>query len=253
VGGNWKMNLDRRGSIELARAVAAGLSGEATIDAAVFPPLVYLEAVSGVLCEAGSRVALGAQDAYFEASGAFTGEVSCGMARDVGCVAALAGHSERRHVLGEDDAIVAKKARAMLDAGLTCVLCVGETLAEREAGKTDALNERQTTSALSGLPAGLLGRVVIAYEPVWAIGTGRTATPADAQDAHAKIRGVLGRLFGADAAGRTRIIYGGSVKPGNAAELAACPDVDGFLVGGASLAANDFLSICRSAAGAARA
>ena len=175
------------------------------------------------------------------------------MLRDCGVRAVLAGHSERRHVIGEDDRTVNRKVGAALEAGLVCVLCVGETLEEREAGRTDEVNERQVRLGLAGVPVERMSAVVIAYEPVWAIGTGRTATPEDAQDAHLKIRGVVSQLHGEGVASAVRIIYGGSMKPDNAEALMAMPDVDGGLIGGASLKAADFGAIVRAGAAAARA
>ena len=203
VGGNWKMHTDRASAAALAQEVALGIAPG--VDVAVFPPFPYLLTVAEALSAAeaaaavqreGARppVALGAQDCYFEPSGAFTGEVSVGMLRDCGVGVVLTGHSERRHVIGESDELVNRKTRAVLGAGLECVLCIGETLAQREAGETDAVNERQLRAGLAGVGGELVPRLTIAYEPVWAIGTGRNATPADAQDAQAKVRAVLERL-----------------------------------------------------------
>ncbi|TVQ63387.1 MAG: triose-phosphate isomerase [Phycisphaerales bacterium] len=256
VGGNWKMYTTQDAAAGLARDVAAGLiagTGEgAGVEVVVFPPFPYLLTVGAVLRERGGPVALGGQDVWTQPEGAFTGEVSGEMLRDCGCTHALVGHSERRHVLGESDELVGEKLRAALSAGLHAVLCVGEKLDEREGGRTDAVNERQLRAALAGVGAGDLSRVVIAYEPVWAIGTGKTATPEDAQRAHAAIRAVVASMYDADAAEAIRIQYGGSVKPGNAAELFAQPDIDGGLIGGASLQASDFLAICGAAGGSAR-
>jgi triosephosphate isomerase len=256
VGGNWKMNTDLASARALARAVAdaaAAIPARQRPEVVVFPPFPYLLPVGGVLRDhpaAGERaVTLGAQDVFFSRNGAFTGEVSVEMLLDCGVSFVLAGHSERRHVIGESDEVVNAKVRAVLDApGLSCILCIGETLEQREAGQTDQVNERQLRAGLAGVSPPQVARVVIAYEPVWAIGTGRTATPADAQAAHARIRGVLGGLFGSAAAAATRIQYGGSVKAANAADLLAMPDVDGFLVGGASLDADEFGRIVRAAA-----
>lgn len=249
VGGNWKMHLTRDRAAALASGVAQGLrtapKGPRTPDVAVFPAFVHLEAVRTALGD--SRAALGAQNFYHEPDGAFTGEISLSMLRDVGVTTVLTGHSERRHVLHEPDALVNAKTRAALADGMTCVLCVGETLAQREDGATDAINEHQLRAGLEGVAPAHTPRLVIAYEPVWAIGTGKTATPDDAQRAHQRIRAVLSSLFGESAAGELRVIYGGSVKPGNAADLIGKPDVDGFLVGGASLNAEDFLSIVAAA------
>jgi triosephosphate isomerase len=251
VGGNWKMNTDRASGADLGGAVAREVHGASGVDVAVFPPFPYLLPVGEAV--RGSGVILGAQDVYHQASGAFTGEVSVGMLADCGVGAVLAGHSERRHVIGEDDRAVNRKVRATLAGGMVSVLCVGETLEQREAGETDAVNERQTRLGLAEVSEEDMARVVIAYEPVWAIGTGRTATPEDAQDAHAKIRGVVSQLFGEAVASSVRIIYGGSMKPDNAEALMAQPDIDGGLIGGASLKAADFAAIVRAGAGAARA
>lgn len=249
IGGNWKMNTNRAGAEALARGVMAFEAGWGRrAEAAVFVPFPYLLTVGAALRGGGSGIVLGAQDLYHKADGAFTGEVSAAMLVDCGVGAVLVGHSERRHVIGEDEELIRLKTRAGLEAGLGVVLCVGETLAQREAGETDAVNERQVRSGLDGLSAGLVGRVTIAYEPVWAIGTGRTATPGDAQDAHAKIRGVVAGMFGEGVAGAMRIQYGGSMKPSNAAELLAQPDIDGGLIGGASLVAGDFGAIVSAAA-----
>ncbi len=249
IGGNWKMNTNAESARALAEAVGGGCGAIAGVEVFVCPPFPYLRRVGGVLTDAGGGVALAAQDVWHEPDGAFTGEVSAAMLLDCGVSVVLTGHSERRHVVGEDDDLINKKTRSALSAGLSVVLCIGETLDQRENGETDAVNERQLWAGLDGVSADQMTSVIIAYEPVWAIGTGKTATPDDAQDAHAKIRGVLGDLYGAGVAGATRIQYGGSVKPGNAAELFAQPDIDGGLIGGASLKADDFLAIVRAAAG----
>lgn len=248
VGGNWKMNTNRAGGEALAREVASAVRGTQA-EVAVFPPFPYLLPVGQTL--GGSGVVLGAQDVYHQVDGAFTGEVSVAMLADCGVNAVLAGHSERRHVIGEDDRAVNRKVVATLAGGMISVLCVGETLEQREAGQTDEVNERQTRLGLAGVSAADMTRIVIAYEPVWAIGTGRTATPADAQDAHVKIRGVISQLYGDQVARSVRIIYGGSMKPDNAEALMAQPDIDGGLIGGASLKAGDFGAIVRAAGGAA--
>ena len=251
VGGNWKMNGSRSEGLDLARGVineVGSLAG--VVDVAVFPAFPYLGEIDKAI--EGSGLILGAQDVYHQERGAFTGEVSVEMLDDCGVGAVLAGHSERRHVIGEDDRAVNKKVLATLAGGMISVLCVGETLEQREAGETDAVNERQTRLGLAGVGAGDLDKVVIAYEPVWAIGTGKTATPEDAQDAHAKIRGVVAGLYGDAAGGAIRIIYGGSMKPGNAEALMAMPDIDGGLIGGASLVASDFGAIIKAGAAVAR-
>lgn len=247
VGGNWKMNTDRASAADLARSVAAGLVPG--VEVMVFPPFPYLLTVRKVLDDAGGMVALGAQDLWPDPNGAYTGEISTDMLLDCGVQGVLVGHSERRHVVGEPDALLNRKLRAALDAGLTAVLCVGETLEQREKGQTDEVNERQIRAGLAAVEASQLDAVVIAYEPVWAIGTGRTATPRDAQDAHARIRALLAGMYSEEIAQRTRIQYGGSVKPDNAAELFAQPDIDGGLIGGASLKSADFLAIVGAAAG----
>ncbi|HYE01704.1 MAG TPA: triose-phosphate isomerase [Phycisphaerales bacterium] len=245
IGGNWKMNTDRASAARLARDVAAALPEGNVADVAVFPPFPYLIPVSEVVAspEGSARMMLGAQDCYHEASGAFTGEVSVGMLRDVGVGAVLVGHSERRHVIGEDDALVNLKARAVLDAGLVCVLCVGETLEQRHAGQADEINAAQVRAGLRGVTGPQTRRLVVAYEPVWAIGTGASATPQDAGAAHASIRSVLGGLFGPGPASGIRVIYGGSVSAANARDMLGQPDVDGALVGGASLRAKEFAGI----------
>jgi triosephosphate isomerase len=245
VAGNWKMNNSIAESVGLARAVAAGLPENCAAEVAVIPPFVALPAVAEAL--AGSPIRLGAQDVFWEKSGAFTGEISAAMLADAGCAFALVGHSERRHVIGESDEIVRRKLDALLAAGLEVILCVGERLEEREAGRTEERLETQVRAGLTGLDAAGASGVTIAYEPVWAIGTGRTATTAQAQEAHAFIRRLVGGLLGATVAGAMRIQYGGSVKSSNAAELLAEPDVDGALVGGAALEAGSFLGIVAGA------
>ena len=251
VGGNWKMNLHREDAVALARSLSQ--QGELTshVDVAIFPAFPYLAHVADVLCEAGSDIRVGAQDFYFQPNGAFTGEVSLSMLRDVGVGAVLVGHSERRHVLGETDAVVNEKVLAALDAGLEVVLCIGETLEQRESQRTDAINKGQLALGLAGVTAEQMPRVTIAYEPVWAIGTGKTATPEDAEAAHAEIRCFLANLFSEDVSESVRIQYGGSCKSSNAAELFALANVDGGLIGGASLKADDFTAILQAAAGRA--
>ncbi|MAY75530.1 MAG: triose-phosphate isomerase [Phycisphaerae bacterium] len=250
IGGNWKMNTNRETAATLTRDVVEAIGDRASrVDVAVFPPFPYLLTVGAVLRERNSPITLGAQDLWLNPDGAFTGEVSAEMLEDCGVRPVLAGHSERRQVIGEADELVNLKVRRTLEAGLDCVLCVGETLEQRDAGETDKVNERQVRAGLAEVTPAQMPRVVIAYEPVWAIGTGKTATPDDAQDAHAKIRSVLTDLYGQHLADATRIIYGGSMKPGNAAELIAQPDIDGGLIGGASLKGADFGQIVAAAAG----
>jgi triosephosphate isomerase len=211
---------------------------------AVCPPFVYLQAVTKAL--SASSIAVGAQDLYFEANGAFTGEISTSMLKDVGCIYCLCGHSERRHVIGETDELVNKKLTASINGGLLPILCIGELLAEREASQTNEVVTRQLKEGLSGLSAEKLSAVTVAYEPVWAIGTGLTATPEQAQEVHELIRKLLGQMYDESLAEEIRILYGGSVKPGNAADLMGNKDVDGLLVGGASLKADDFLAIIQA-------
>jgi triosephosphate isomerase len=248
VAGNWKMNLKREDAVALTRAVASGSKGMQAVERVVFPAAVHLDAVRYALAEVGTGgVQLGAQNTWPEPNGAFTGEISNEMITDIGCDWLLTGHSERRHVIGESDELINAKTKAGLDAGLHVVLCIGETLDQREAGHTDAVNERQLRAGLKGVSSDSLNRLVIAYEPVWAIGTGRTATPEDAQAAHHAARTVLEDLFGQQPATEMRVLYGGSVKPENAADLFSQPDIDGGLIGGASLKADSFLAICQAA------
>jgi triosephosphate isomerase len=245
IAGNWKMNLDRAGAIALAKGVQEGTAGVREVDVAVCPPSVYLEAVAAVV--RGSNVGLGAQNMWHEPNGAFTGELSAAMLLDVGCQFVILGHSERRQFLGETDELINKKLHAALTAGLTPILCVGELLSEREAGQTAAIIRKQIEGSLAGIKADQIAEVVIAYEPVWAIGTGKVATPEQAQEVHNDLRKLLAQRYNDQLAGQVRIQYGGSVKPSNAAELLAQPDLDGALVGGASLKAEDFLGIVAGA------
>src|SRR5690349_8849969 len=243
VAGNWKMNTSKATAVELAKAVAQG-APTSGVQVGVAPPFVYLDAVGQSL--ASSRVLLGAQDCYFEKNGAFTGEISVEMLKDLRVQFCLTGHSERRHVLGERPELVAKKAAAVYAGGLTLIHCVGEKLDGRDAGQTLAVVQRQ----LDELDAAKMqdpDRLVIAYEPVWAIGTGRNATDEQAQEVHAYIRQSLGKKWNKDFADRVRIIYGGSMKPDNAKGLMHQPDVDGGLIGGASLKADSFLAIVNAA------
>jgi triosephosphate isomerase len=248
VAGNWKMNTDSHSGVALAKGVADGSSGLAgsSVDVAVIPPFVYLSAIGQAVSSSG--VALGAQDVYFEAKGAFTGEVSTAMLKDVGCTYVLCGHSERRHVLGESDELINKKVTASISGGLLPILCVGELLEERDASQTEEVVERQVRAGLAGLSVEKISAVTIAYEPVWAIGTGRTATREQAQEVHAFIRKLLVDMYDKTVAEEMRILYGGSVKPDNAEELMGQADVDGCLVGGASLKVDDFVQIIEAAA-----
>jgi len=248
VAGNWKMNTDSYTSVALAERIASGAmeaaaSGSVTV--AVCPPFVYLQAVAKAL--SASSVAVAAQDVYFEPKGAFTGEISASMLKDIGCAYCLCGHSERRHVIGETDELINKKVAAAIGGGLLPILCVGELLSEREASQTNQVVTRQLKNGLAGLNTEKLSAVTIAYEPVWAIGTGLTATPQQAQEVHDFIRKLLARMYDERSAKAIRILYGGSVKPSNAADLMGQQDIDGLLVGGASLKGDDFLAIVRAA------
>lgn len=242
VAGNWKLHGSLATNLSLLTAVRAGVSG--TAETAVCVPYPYLAQARAVLD--GSAVAWGAQDVSEHAQGAWTGEVSAAMLADFGCRYAIVGHSERRAYFGDTDAVVAAKFVAAQKAGLIPILCVGETLEERETGVTAEVVVRQLDAVLALAGVAALAKAVIAYEPVWAIGTGRTASPAQAQEVHATIRGRVARDDAAIAAG-VRILYGGSVKPGNAKELFSQPDIDGGLIGGAALVAADFLGICAAA------
>ena len=248
VAGNWKMNTDSHTSVNLAESITSVSSeiADRSVSVAVFPPFVYLQLVFKALSV--SNIAVGAQDFYFEQNGAFTGEISVSMLKDIGCTYALCGHSERRHVIGETDELVNKKVTAAIGGGLLPILCVGELLAEREACQTNEVVTRQIKNGLAGLSVEKVSAVTIAYEPVWAIGTGLTATPQQAQEAHDFVRKLLAELYDAQLAEEIRILYGGSAKPGNAGELMAQQDVDGLLVGGASLNAEDFMAIIQAAA-----
>jgi len=242
VAGNWKMHGSLAINLGLLHAVREGAAGSAEV--AVCVPYPYLAQARSVLD--GSRVAWGAQDVSEHAQGAWTGEVSGAMLADFGCRFVLVGHSERRSFFGDGDAVVAAKYVAAQKAGLIPVLCVGESLAEREAGITGEVVTRQIDAVLAAAGVASFARAVVAYEPVWAIGTGRTASPEQAQEVHALIRARFDR-DAADVAAGLRILYGGSVKAGNAAELFGQPDIDGGLIGGASLVAADFLAICSAA------
>jgi triosephosphate isomerase (TIM) len=245
VAGNWKMHGSRVENQALIDALLAADTIDERVTCLVFPPYVYLPEVARLLSR--SAVGLGAQDVSAEGQGAYTGEVSVAMLLDVGCTHVLVGHSERRALYGETDEVVARKFAAAVGRGLTPILCVGEQLAERDAGQTHAVVARQLDAVLAVSGAAGLSRALVAYEPVWAIGTGRTATPQQAQDVHAFIRGRVGSHDASIAAG-LRVLYGGSVKASNAAELFGMPDVDGGLIGGASLKAEEFLAIWSAAA-----
>jgi triosephosphate isomerase len=241
VAGNWKMNLNQTDAVRLAEGVVAQAETAGEVDLAVCPPYVYLGAVADTV--RGSPVALGAQNMYHEARGAFTGEISAEMLVDIGCTYVILGHSERRHVLGETDQDVNRKLHSALASGLMPIVCVGELLEEREAGKTTEVVRRQIEGSLAGLTKDQMGRTVIAYEPVWAIGTGKVATPDTAQQVHADLRKMIQEHYNTDVARGVQILYGGSVKPENATDLLNRPDVDGALVGGASLKVESFIGI----------
>ena len=243
VAGNWKLNGSRDSIKTLVSGITAGAGDAGNTRIAVCPPFVYIPLVAELL--AGSKIAWGSQDISDQDAGAFTGEVAGAMLGEFGCTYAIVGHSERRSLYAEDDDFTARKFAAARRTGLTPILCVGESLAEREQGITEQVVARQLDAviALEGIAA--IGECVIAYEPVWAIGTGKTASPQQAQDVHAFIRGKLAGLDQAVAA-KVQILYGGSVKGANAAELFAMPDIDGGLIGGASLDAGEFLAICKA-------
>jgi triosephosphate isomerase len=244
AAGNWKMNLNRKSARKLVdelRNLSYTLEG---VDILVAPPMLLVPAVAEWV--SGSNVAVAAQNMHFEEKGAFTGEVCGPMVREAGCSHVLVGHSERRHVFGETDQEVSKKVLAALRWDLVPVLCVGEKLEQREAGQTLEVVHRQLDVGLSGVDATDIGKVIVAYEPVWAIGTGKTATPKDAQEVHASIRSHLGESYGKETADRIRILYGGSVSPTTISGLIAEGDIDGTLVGGASLGADTFVPIVRS-------
>ncbi|HTQ31973.1 MAG TPA: triose-phosphate isomerase [Opitutaceae bacterium] len=246
IAGNWKMNKTAAEAADLSREIVAAVGQRPDVDVVVCPPFTALESVAKAVD--GSAVKLGAQNMHFEAGGAFTGEVSAPMLRSLFVTHVILGHSERRTLFGETDALINKKVLAALKNQLRPILCVGETLAEREAGATLKVVQTQVEACLGGVSAELMSGVIIAYEPVWAIGTGKVATTAQAQEVHAFIRGLLTKLFGAQTAGRVRILYGGSMKPVNAPELLAQNDIDGGLIGGASLEARSFLDLINAAA-----
>jgi triosephosphate isomerase len=242
IAGNWKMHKTLAEARDLAREIVQGVGPQTRAEVVLAPPYTALSAVAAEI--SGSKVLLAAQDTFWEEKGAFTGAIAPGMLADVGCTYVIVGHSERRQHFGDDDEAVNRKVHAVLAAGLKPIMCVGETLGEREAGKTFAVVETQVLNGLAGFPVSERERLVIAYEPVWAIGTGKTATPEQAQEVHHLIRQLLADTLGT---GEVRILYGGSVTPDNAATLLAEPDLDGALVGGASLKAEAFLPIIAAA------
>ncbi len=245
IAGNWKMNKTSSEAAALAKGVVEAVGKVSSVDIAVCPTFTSLESVEKAI--GGSNVKLGAQNMYFEASGAFTGEISASMLRELHCSYVILGHSERRQYFKECDCLINKKVKAAVASSLKPILCVGETLEEREAGKTIDVVSSQTKGGLDGLSEADALKVVVAYEPVWAIGTGKTATPEMAQEVHAEIRKVLAGMFGEAAAEKIQILYGGSMKPENADELLKQKDIDGGLIGGAALKADSFASLVKSA------
>ena len=247
VAGNWKMNTTFQSAQSLAREVASAVAASSpNVDVAVCPPFPFLWSVMQVL--AGSPVALGGQNAHHEKSGAFTGETSLEMLLDVGCQWVILGHSERRQFFGETDASINRKIAAALDRGIGVIFCIGELLDDRQAQRTESVLATQLEGGLTGFTSSQVSKLVVAYEPVWALGTGVTASPEQAESAHAFIRGWLASRFDAGLADGLRIQYGGSVKPENAREILSKPNVDGALVGGASLKSDQFLGIINAAA-----
>lgn len=246
VGGNWKMNTTLYEAVDLAEAIVRRLGDSAGIEVVLFPPFPNLHAVDGVID--GSALQLGAQDVFWKDTGAYTGEVSGPMLRAVGCHWVIVGHSERRRYLGESSEVVNKKLHAALRNDLQAILAVGETREERNAGRTEEVLQSQLDESLRDVPQEAMDRIVVAYEPCWAIGTGDTATPEQAREAHAFVRSVLAELYGSDIAEAIRIQYGGSVTASNAVQLMTEDGIDGALVGGASLKPDDFVRICEAAA-----
>lgn len=243
IAGNWKMNKTKEEAVTLAKGLVEALK-DGKNKYMIAPSFTNLDAVAQVV--KGSNIILGAQNMCTEESGAFTGEVSVLMLKDLGVKAVILGHSERRHIYKEDNAMINKKVKLALKHGLEAVLCIGELLEEREAGKAEAVCEEQTRKGLEGVSAADMANVVIAYEPVWAIGTGKTATPADAEAIHAYVRKVLADMYGTDVAEKVIIQYGGSMKPENAQELLNEKDIDGGLIGGAALKVESFEAICKT-------
>jgi triosephosphate isomerase len=241
IAGNWKMNTTLTEAVELAKSVVESVGKQTDVDVAVCPPYTNLSAVYDVI--KNSNVKLGAQDVHWEAKGAYTGKVSCTMLKSVGVTYVIIGHSEQRQYFAETDESVNKKAKAVLAAGLLPIICVGETLDERKSGKMDSVIDRQVKGAFTGLSVDDALKCTIAYEPVWAIGTGETATPQQANEAHIFIRKIIAGIFNKQTAEEVRIQYGGSMKPDNAKSLLEQSDVDGGLIGGASLKAADFKGI----------
>ena len=245
IAGNWKMNLNRGQSLSLVQSLVESLRGVSGVDIAVCPPAVYLGELGKALH--ATNIGLGAQNVNSKSEGAYTGEISCSMLKDVGCRYVILGHSERRAIYGETDSMVNEKLHAVLAAGLTPIVCVGETLEQREAGQTQQVVRSQCIGSLAGLTEDQMLKTVLAYEPVWAIGTGKTASPAQAEEVHKDIRSLLETQFSVGTAQRVIVLYGGSVKADNAQELLSEPNIDGALVGGASLKQDSFEGIIKAA------
>ena len=244
IAGNWKMNKTLVEARELTAALRENIDGLSGVDVLLCPPATLLFPMAKAI--AGSAIMLGAQNVHEASHGAFTGEVSASMLKDAGCSHVIVGHSERRQIFGEDSALLARKVRTVVNGGMTVIYCIGETLEEWEAGRTADVVERQMNEVINRDVD--WHNLVIAYEPIWAIGTGKTATPAQAGEVHARIRALLSTTYSSDAGNSVRILYGGSVKPGNAEELMRQPDIDGGLVGGACLEAESFAAIIAAAA-----
>ncbi|NLD61485.1 triose-phosphate isomerase [Candidatus Sumerlaeota bacterium] len=241
IAGNWKLNCLKAEAEALAKGLVETVGTKSDVDVVLCPTFTSLDTVAKAIC--GTKIAMGAQDCYWQEKGAFTGEIAPSMLVDAGCKFCIIGHSERRQYFGETNETINKKAQALYAAGLTPIICVGETLQEREEGNMEKVITTQVRGCLAGLEAAKVAESVIAYEPVWAIGTGKTATKEQAQEVHALIRKTVADMFGDATAQAVRIQYGGSVKPDNAAELMAQPDIDGALVGGAALKADSFTAI----------
>ena len=244
VAGNWKMNGTQAAATELCNGIAAGMAALGDVEVLVCPPAILISTAASAL--KNSDVMVGGQDLDINSGGAFTGQTSAAMLLDAGCKYVIVGHSERRQFYGDSNALVAEKTQVALDAGLIPIVCLGESLSERESGITEEVVGTQLTAVLDKVGIAAFATAVIAYEPVWAIGTGLTASPEQAQDVHAFIRGMLADKD-QSVADQCRVLYGGSMKPGNAAELISKPDIDGGLIGGAALASEDFLGICSAA------
>lgn len=245
IAGNWKMNNDINESQSLVSGIISGLGNDDNCEVIVCPPFTSLNEVNSLVKD--SPLKLGAQNMFFEESGAYTGEISASMLKSVGCEYVILGHSERRTIFGESDELINKKIKKAIESGLKVIFCIGETLAQREEGKTDAVVKNQIINGLQNITSENLKTITIAYEPIWAIGTGKTASPGQAQEVHAFIRNLIEEIYSKESAENLIIQYGGSVKPDNAASLLSQPDIDGALVGGACLKPDSFLSIIASA------